>query len=274
MEKNLKYKNNFKKILKKEVGMFFSQEFAHKEQLLMWIFADTIKILGLCFVWAASVKFTNVASQGYIVSYFILMLIFGKFTGDVVPELGVRLILSGKISNLLLKPFSYLTEFLGYDIGSNVFRLIASLPAFVLGIIVTKSLNLWIVEFNPYLIFLACTAAVLGFLINFLLGNIFSLLAFYNKNMDGMRTFYYNITAFVSGGYAPLVAFPYAILFFIQLLPFRYTLSFPIEIMLGRMTNYDITYGFIIAGAWLIILFVLFNILYLIASRKYAAEGI
>lgn len=274
MKEKTKLKNNFEGILKKEVQMFFSQEFMHKEQLIMWILADTIKIVGLCFVWAAAVKYSQYADQGYIVSYYILMLIIGKLTGDVTPEFGVRLILNGKFSNLLLKPFSHLTEFLGYNIGSNLFRLIASIPAFIVGFLITQKLGLWIVNLNPYLIFLTLAAAAVGFFINFLMGNIFSLLAFYNKNMDGMRTFYYNICSFLSGEYAPLVAFPFAILFFVQLLPFRYILSFPIEILLGRLTNYDIQYGFIIAFVWLIVLFISYIILYSTVIKKYAAEGI
>jgi ABC-2 type transport system permease protein len=92
--------------------------------------------------------------------------------------------------------------------------------------------------------------------------------------MDGMRTFYYNISSFLSGEYAPLVAFPLSVLFFVQLLPFRYTLSFPIEILLGRMTTYDINYGFVIAGAWLVILIITFIVFYNISIKKYAAEGI
>lgn len=274
MNRERNKKSNFKNILKREIYMFFSQEFMHKEQLLMWIIADTIKIVGLCFVWAASVKLTNYTDSGYIVSYYILMLLVGKLTRDITPENGVRLILNGKFSNLLLKPFSFLTEYLGNNIGSNLFKLLVSVPAFLVGIFIAKSLNIWVIDFNPYLIFLGLAAIVLGFFINFLLGNIFSLIAFYNKNMDGMRTFYYNIAAFLSGEYAPLVAFPLTALFFIQILPFRYTLSFPLEIILGRMTNYDIFYGFAIGSVWVIILYIIYLVLYRKSIKKYASEGI
>lgn len=254
--------------------MFFSQELMHKEQLLMWILADTIKVIGLCFVWAASARLGNYIDQGYIVSYYILMLLVGKLMRDITPENGVRLILNGKFSNLLLKPFSFLTEYLGNNIGSNLFRLIVSVPAFLIGGFIATRLNLWVIDFNPYLIFLGLLAVILGFLINFLMGNIFSLIAFYNKNMDGMRTFYYNIASLLSGEFAPLVAFPFVALFFLQILPFRYTLSFPLEIILGRMTNYDIIYGFVIALAWLVILYIIYVLLYKKTVKKYAAEGI
>lgn len=274
MKEKINQKSNFKNILKRIAKMFFAQEFMHKEQLIAWIVADIVKIVGLCFVWSASAKMTGSIDQGYVVSYYILMILVGKLMQDITPENGVRQILNGKFSNSLLKPISYLTEYLGSNIGSNLFRLLVSVPAFGLGMYIANRLGFWIVDFNPYLIFLALLAVALGFLINFLLGNIFTLLSFYNKNMEGMRIFYYNIAAFFSGEYVPFVALPLVGLFVVQVLPFRYTLSFPIEILLGRMTNYDIGIGFVIGIVWLIVLYILYSIFFNISIKKYAAEGI
>jgi len=274
MKEKINQKSNFKNILKRITKMFFAQEFMHKEQLLVWIIADIIKITGLCFVWAASARMTGSMDQGYVITYYVLMILVGKLMQDITPENGVRQILSGKFSNSLLKPMSYLTEYLGSNIGSNLFRLVVSVPAFGLGMYITNRLGFWIVDFNPYLILLALFAVALGFMINFLLGNIFLLLAFYNKNMEGMRTFYYNIAGFLSGAYVPFMALPLIALFTVQILPFRYTLSFPIEILLGRMTNYDLGVGFVIGTIWLIALYVIYLVLFKISIKKYAAEGI
>lgn len=254
--------------------MYFTQEWMHKEQLFAWIIADGIKIAGLCFLWIASAKVTGNTDQKYIITYYILMLLVGRLMADITPEEGVRQILNGKFSNLLLKPTSYLNGYLGNNMGSNMFRLLISIPAFMIGMFLAIKMNMWIVDFNPYLIFLTLLAIVLGLLINFYLGNIFSLIAFYNKNMDGMRIFYYNITALLSGEFIPLVILPFIAQFILNVLPFRYTLSFPIEIMIGRMTSYDISTGFIIGLMWLCILYVIYKIFYSIAIRKYAAEGI
>ncbi|NTV78642.1 MAG: hypothetical protein HGA25_05755 [Clostridiales bacterium] len=274
MKEKTNQKSSFKNVLKRITKMFFAQEFMHKEQLFVWIIADIIKITGLCFVWAASARMTGNMDQGYVISYYVLMILVGKLMQDITPENGVRQILNGKFSNSLLKPMSYLTEYLGSNIGSNLFRLLVSVPAFGLGMYITNRLGFWIVDFNPYLIFLGLLAVVLGFLINFLLGNIFTLLAFYNKNMEGMRTFYYNIAGFLSGEYVPFMALPLVALFTVQVLPFRYTLSFPIEILLGRITNYDIGIGFVIGMLWLIALYIIYSVFFKISIKKYASEGI
>jgi len=274
MKEKINQKSNFKNILKRITKMFFAQEFMHKEQLVVWIIADIVKMAGLCFVWSASAKITGNMDQGYVITYYVLMILVSKLMQDITPANGVQQILNGKFSNSLLKPMSYLTEYLGSNLGSNLFRLIVSVPAFVLGMYITSRLGFWIVDFNPYLIFLGLIAVAIGFLINFLLGNIFALIAFYNKNMEGMRIFYNNIAATFSGEYIPFVALPLLALFTVQVLPFRYTLSFPIEILLGRMTNYDIGIGFAIAVIWLIASYILYSILFKISIKKYAAEGI
>lgn len=254
--------------------MYFAQEWMHNGQLFAWIIADVIKIAGLCFVWIASAKITGNIDQEYVVTYYILMLLISRLMADITPEEGVRQILNGKFSNLLLKPTSHLNGYVGNNIGSNIFRLWVSVPAFIIGIFLAMEMNLWVADFNPYLIFISLLAIILGFLINFYLGNIFSLIAFYNKNMEGMRIFYYNIAALLSGEFIPLVILPFIAQFILKMLPFRYTLSFPIEIIMGRMTNYDISTGFIIGLMWLCVLYFVYKIFYSIAIRRYAAEGI
>ena len=274
MRERIKKKNNWKEVIKKHLGLYFSQEYMHKGQLISWIISDVIKIVGLCFVWLASSKITGSIDQGYVVTYYILMLVVGRLMADITPEEGVRQILNGKFSNLLLKPTSYLNCYIGNNLGSNLFRLLVSIPAFVLGIFLAIRMDLWVADFNPYLIFLALAGVTMGFFINFFLGNIFSLLAFYNKSMEGMRIFYFNIAALLSGEFIPLVILPFVAEFALKVLPFRYTLSFPIEILIGRLTNYDIYTGFIIGLTWLAALYFVYKILYSISIRKYAAEGI
>ena len=274
MKERVKKKNNWKEIIKKHLGMYFSQEYMHKGQLISWIIADIIKITGLCFVWIASSNITGSIDQGYLVTYYILILVVGRLMADITPEEGIRQILNGKFSNLLLKPTSHINCYIGNNLGSNLFRLVVSVPAFLGGMFLALKLDLWVMDFNPYLIFLALLAVMMGFLINFFLGNIFSLLAFYNKNMEGMRIFYYNIVSLLSGEFIPIVILPFLAQFVLKVLPFRYTLSFPIEILVGRMTNYDIYMGFVIGIIWLVALYFLYKILYSISIRRYAAEGI
>jgi len=267
-------KEKFKKILSREVSMYLSKEFSYRGQILVWIIADFIKIVGLCFVWIAASKASMDISQSYVISYYLLLLLVSKLTTDFTPEYGLRNIVSGVFSNYLLKPFSYLTEYLGVNLASNALRFLIFLPAFVFGAVLASKFDLLTFGFNPYHIFLALVAIVLGFLINFLLGNILTLVSFKVKETDGIRIFYYNIAAFLSGEYVPIIFLPFILQFGLQLLPFRYTLSFPVEILTGRLGAYDLQLGFLIASVWLIALWFIYKLTFKSSIKKYEAEGI
>jgi ABC-2 type transport system permease protein len=106
------------------------------------------------------------------------------------------------------------------------------------------------------------------------LGNIFTLGAFFTKQMDGMRTFYFNIASFFSGEYIPLVFMSFNMRFASEILPFRYTLSFPMELLIGDVVKADIEKGFITAIIWIVFLLVIYKLLYKKSLKKYEAEGI
>ena len=67
----MKEKGKNKKILSKQIQMYFKRELQYKGQMIAWIIADIIKIFGLCFIWLAASRVSNVVDQEYIVSYYI-----------------------------------------------------------------------------------------------------------------------------------------------------------------------------------------------------------
>lgn len=269
---NTRRKN--RKILSREISMYLSKELLYKEQLFVWIIADIIKIVGLCFVWIASSRLTDTVTQGYVVTYYLFVMLVSKLTTDYTMEFGVRDILSGRFSNLLVKPFNYLLEYLGTNIGGNILRFLLFLPAFILGILLANHYNLWIFVFNPANVLIALLAILLGFFISFFLGNILTLVAVYIKEMESIRIFYYNIGALLSGEFIPLIFLPFWALFIFQILPFRYTLSFSVEILIGDLNRYELNNGFLVAIGWLVVLFFVYKTAYILARQKYEAEGI
>jgi len=269
---NTKKKNN--RILNRILSMYFAKELVYKEQLLVWIIADIIKIVGLCFVWVASSNLNDSVSQEYVVSYYLLIMLVSKFTTDYTLEFGVRDIIYGRFSNLLIKPYNYLIEYLGTNIGGNILRFIIFIPGFILGVYYANKYGFWIVDFNPYNIFLGMIAICIGFFISFLLGNAVTLIAISIKEMDSIRTFYYNIASLLSGEFIPIVFLPMWGAFVLHLLPFRYTLSFPVEIILGNINDYELRTGFVISILWLIMSFFLYKTIYSLSKKKYEAEGI
>jgi ABC-2 type transport system permease protein len=265
---------NLLNILQKEVRMSFSKEFVYKKQLLGWIIADTVKVTTLCFVWSAASVSREDISTGYVVSYYLLLMLVSKLTTDYTIESGVRDMVTGKFSNLLTKPFNYLIEYVGKDIGNNLLRFMLFLPAFIVGVIFASLNNWWIYDFNPLYLLLFLLSAIIAFLISFILGNTVSLVALRIKQMDSIRIFFYNTSAILSGEVIPIVFLPLLVQKIFNVLPFRYTLSFPVEILLGKLDPVSILYGFVVSILWLLILFIIYKFTYRYFIKYYEAEGI
>ena len=129
-------------------------------------------------------------------------------------------------------------------------------------------------NFNVFSIILGVVAIVMGFITSFIIGNIISLIAIKVKEMDSIRIFFYNIASLLSGEFIPLVFLSGLVRKIFILLPFRYTLSFPVEIFIGDMKTKDILLGFMIGIIWVLVLYLSYKLIYKKAIEKYEAEGI
>jgi len=261
-------------ILKREIKAYFLNESIYKQQLVGWIIADTIKITALIFVWMNVAQTRGNVNTGYVASYYIIIMLIGKITSDFTMENGVREMINGKFSNFLIKPFNYLIEYAGRNIGNNIVRFCLFIPIFLLGVIILSANNLWICGFDFLRFILFVISLVISFTINFLLGNIFSLPALKIKEMDGIRIFYYNTASMLSGEFIPIVFLPSLGKNFLKILPFRYTLSFPAEILLGEVDRLGILYGLLISITWIVILIFVYRATLVHFIKYYEAEGI
>jgi len=77
----------------------------------------------------------------------------------------------------------------------------------------------------------------------------------------------------LSGNLAPLDLFPAPIPQLSVYLPFRYTLSFPVEILLGRVSGDQLWLGFAVQSLWLLATIVLYRVLWTRGLRQYSAFG-
>jgi ABC-2 type transport system permease protein len=56
-------------------------------------------------------------------------------------------------------------------------------------------------------------------------------------------------------------------------LPFRWTVGFPVEILLGRLTQAQILTGFAVQAAWLLAAAALLRLAWRVSVKKYSAVG-
>jgi ABC-2 type transport system permease protein len=77
----------------------------------------------------------------------------------------------------------------------------------------------------------------------------------------------------LGGILAPIDLFPEPIPTLSLYLPFRYTLSFPVEIIMGRLSAEQILFGFAWQSVWLLVFAALYWVLWRQGLKTYAAVG-
>lgn len=263
----------FFKVALVEFKMGISSELTYRWQILLWVISDATQPLIFATLWSV------VASTGdrdftadQMVSYYFMVTIVGRLTQDWSIQFISNSIIKGEFSKYLVKPFSYMSEMLGMSMAIRTIRLLLILPFLLVGYYLFRDLISYELTPNSFTLFLF--ALLIGYIMNFILGNIFALVAFFSKQIYGLRALYINFVSILSGEYIPLKVLAVGAFFLFEMLPFRYVLSFPIEIISGDLTHDQIGRGFGIALFWLVALSFIYQFTYKMAIRRYEAEGI
>jgi ABC-2 type transport system permease protein len=261
------------KILKQEYKMAVGYELSHISKFIMSALGGIITTVLFSMLWFTG---TDIGYEGlskeYVISYFFLVLITSKFTMDVSIRLITESIALGDFSKYLTRPFSYLVEALGANLAEQTLHVLFVIPVMIGGGYLLQDYLIY--DITPYTIFLFICSIILANIIKFLMSQIFCLITFSVKQIYGLRTLHENIVTILSGEIVPYAALPSSIMLVLELTPFRYLLTFPIEILMGNMRPYDIHIGFLIAGIWIVLLYLIYKIGYFVSIQKYEAEGI
>ena len=77
----------------------------------------------------------------------------------------------------------------------------------------------------------------------------------------------------VGGQVAPVALLPGAIKAFAVVLPFRYTLGFPIEVFIGSLDSAELALGFALQAGWIVFGLILMRVLWRSGVKQYQAVG-
>lgn len=84
---------------------------------------------------------------------------------------------------------------------------------------------------------------------------------------------YFIVILFFAGRLAPLELFPQFLQRVADILPFRWMLAFPVELLLGRLTPGELWLGIAAQLFWLVAGYLVMQVIYRAGIRRYAAFG-
>jgi ABC-2 type transport system permease protein len=100
-----------------------------------------------------------------------------------------------------------------------------------------------------------------------------ALAAFWTTRVTAINQIHYMAVLFFSGQIAPLTVLPRSLRIVATVLPFRWTIGFPVELALGRLTPVQVLTGFGAQAAWLLAAVLLLKFAWRVSVKRYSAVG-
>jgi ABC-2 type transport system permease protein len=224
-------------------------------------------------VWLAVVEEVGPAAgwdKSDFISYYLAAVVVDYLTSAWVTWDWDEDIRTGNLSVKLLKPLEPIHHYSTNALGWKLFILVVMLPPLVLLTWFSPSVH-YAADVGQWLAAVLAIAA--GFLLNLFMNSAFGVIAFWTTQATNLFSLWNGVGQFLSGFIAPLALFPELFRRIAFLLPFRSTLSFPLEIMTGRLTWPEIGFGFAVTLAWTLLFYFLYRLLYRLGLQRYEAVG-
>ena len=251
----------------------FATMLAYRASLFIWMISSVLEPIIYLVVWSTVSNGSGGSVGGYtaggFAAYYIAFMLINQVTYTWVMweyEYRVR---QGALSFALLKPVHPIHS----DISDNLSSKLITLPILlvVAGILAlifhpAAAVTVWAaLTFIP--------ALVLAFLVRFLLEWTLALAAFWTTRVNAINQVYYLLMLFLAGQIAPLTLFPHWIQTVADILPFRWMLGFPVELVLSRLTPVQALEGLGAQAAWVLISLLLIRAVWRAGVRVYSAVG-
>jgi len=247
----------------------------YRSDLYLSLFSTVFPaLLQLC-LWNAVYTSPDMVYQGYTYPQILLYsLMSGLLTKLTACGFEYRIsedIKSGGLSKFIVRPVHYaLYCFCEFE-GSKL------LPLGIFSAVSTVCIGITVRRFsfslNAVYIFY-CVLAVFGALaLNFLIYFCIAMGAFWITEIARLFSTFFIVSVVLSGGILPLDIFGQQVTALISLLPFQYTVQFPLTILNGRFTPLQIAQGFGMQFMWIAVLTIAAVLLWKAGLKRYTAVG-
>ncbi len=238
---------------------------------LIWLLTLFLPTIVTMVVWStvAGAGSVHGYTAGEFVAYFLVAMLVDHCTFSWVMwdfEFQVR---QGTLSPQLLKPLHPIHAAIADNAGYKAATLAVVLP----GMVVLSLLfhPTWHVTVAGLLLFLPSVA--LAIVLRFLVEYTLALSGFWTTRIGAINDLYMAVLLFLSGLWVPLAILPAPVRAVAQLLPFRAMVSFPTEVVLGRVAGRDVAIGLMLQLLWTLAAFALFGLVWRRGIRAYSAVG-
>jgi ABC-2 type transport system permease protein len=245
----------------------------YRISLVIWMIGLVLSPLVYLVVWTtvAHAKGGNVGTYSAhdFAAYFIVLMIVDHITFTWVIFNADFRIRQGALSPLLLRPVHPINA----DIVEN-----ASFKLLMLMVIVPAAVVLSLafgprIHPAPWAVIAFFPALALAAALRFTVEWTVSLVSFWISRMAALDQMYYVLILFLSGQVAPISLFPGPVQVAANILPFRWMVAFPVELLLGRVSVHEAIVGFGMLFGWLVVGVIALRFVWRLGLKQYSAVG-
>ena len=207
--------------------------------------------------------------RGAFVAYYLALVLANQLTyaqtnwtlGDVIRM--------GGLNAWLVRPLPALYNVFASEVAGKVVYLVFVIPvAALLALFLRPELTT-----TPARVALALVSLLLAWALRFFWGCWLALLAFWSTRADALLTVQDSLVFLLSGIAAPVMLLPGVLQTLSRVLPFRYMVGFPVEILVQRLPAEEILFGLAMQLGWLGLALALTGVVWRAGLRHYAAVG-
>jgi ABC-2 type transport system permease protein len=170
---------------------------------------------------------------------------------------------------LLLRPMSPLYNTLAAELAGKVVMMAFVVPAAaILAVFLRPELDL---TWSNGLAFIP--ALLLAWVLRFFWGYWLALLAFWATRADGLLALQDALVFLLGGLVAPAMLLPSLMQSAAVMLPFRYMVGFPVEVLTNQLPGTNLWVGFGFQIGWLAVAMALFALVWRLGVKHYEAVG-
>jgi len=244
---------------------------AYRAEFLVWLLSTNMPLVMLA-LWTAVARDGPVGRFGQrdFVAYYLATLFVRLMTGAwVIWEINME-IRQGTLAFRLLRPVHPLLAYACENVAAMPLRLAIASP--VVGLLIFTVGNTHLTR-DPLLLALFPLTVLGGWLITFLAMTVIGALAFWVESAASLFDVWLGLFGVFSGYLVPLELFPRWVGTAARVLPFRYMLGFPVELLVGLESRSRALADFAVQLTWIAVLASLALAAWRAGIRRFAAYG-
>jgi len=239
----------------------------------MWLlaFGWMIPPLIYMFVWSTAAGEQGIGgiSRAGFITYYLVLILVNQLTYSQTNWTVGDLIRIGDMNKLLLRPVPPILDAFSAEIAGKAVYLVFDVPVVLLLALVLKP----DLQFTTAAVLAFIPALLMAWLLRFFWGYWLALLAFWATRADALLAVQDTLIFLLAGQVAPIALLPGALQTAAVILPFRYMVGFPVEVLTGQVSGAALQSGLLIQTGWLAVSVLLSAVMWRQGLKHYTAAG-